>query len=104
MANVPQNWFRTRPNVDSAVITLTLHEQPPVDAKNRAQLLRIIKDAFSQRRKTLLNTLASNGELGVPKDKLKEMLDESGIGATTRGETLSLEEFARLSDYIDSHR
>lgn len=104
VANVPQNCFMPRPNVDSAVIKLTLHKEPPVEVKNQQQLLKIIKAAFSQRRKTLLNTLVANGELGIAKDKLKEMLDESGIGATTRGETLSLQEFARLSDYIDDNK
>lgn len=104
VANVPQNCFMPRPNVDSAVIKLTLHEKPPVDVQNKAQLLKIIRAAFSQRRKTLLNTLMANGDLGVAKDQLKEMLDESGIGSNTRGETLSLERFAMLSDYIDAHR
>ncbi|MGL6173636.1 MAG: 16S rRNA (adenine(1518)-N(6)/adenine(1519)-N(6))-dimethyltransferase RsmA [Cellulosilyticaceae bacterium] len=104
VANVPHNCFMPRPNVDSAVIKLTLHEKPPVEVKSQQQLLKIIKAAFSQRRKTLLNTLMANGELGIAKDKLKEILDESGIGATTRGETLPLEEFARLSDYIDENR
>ena len=104
VANVPQNCFMPRPNVDSAVIKLTLHEQPPVEVKNKKQLLKIIKAAFSQRRKTLLNTLMANGELGIGKDVLKNILDESGIGSTTRGETLSLEKFAMLSDYIDEHR
>ncbi|MGL4797970.1 MAG: 16S rRNA (adenine(1518)-N(6)/adenine(1519)-N(6))-dimethyltransferase RsmA [Cellulosilyticaceae bacterium] len=104
VANVPQNCFMPRPNVDSAVIKLTLHEKPPVEVQNKAQLLKIIRAAFSQRRKTLLNTLMANGDLGVAKDQLKEMLDESGIGSNTRGETLSLERFAMLSDYIDAHR
>lgn len=104
VANVPRNCFMPRPNVDSAVIKLTVHEEPPVKVNNVKQMFRIIKAAFLLRRKTLLNTLAAHGELGLDKDKLKELLDESGIGAQTRGETLSIEEFARLSDYIDEHR
>lgn len=104
VANVPQNCFMPRPNVDSAVVKLTLYKEPPVQVNNKAQMLKIIRAAFSQRRKTLLNTLMANGELGLSKEKLKEMLDESGIGATTRGETLSLQEFGRLSDYIDHNR
>ena len=94
----------TRPNVDSAVIKLTVHDKPPVEAKNVKQMFRIIKAAFLLRRKTLLNTLAAHGELGVEKDKLKQMLDDSGIGAQTRGETLSIQQFAMLSDYIDENR
>lgn len=104
VANVPRNCFMPRPNVDSAVIQLRLHDESPVQVGNVQQLFKIIKAAFLLRRKTLLNTLAAHGELGLEKDKLKELLDESGIGAQTRGETLSIEEFARLSDYIDAHR
>ena len=104
VANVPRNCFMPRPNVDSAVIKLTVHEEPPVKVNNVKQMFRIIKAAFLLRRKTLLNTLAAHGELGLDKEKLKQLLDESGIGAQTRGETLSIEEFARLSDYIDEHR
>lgn len=104
VANVPQNCFMPRPNVDSAVIKLTLHQEPIVDIKDEAQLLKIIKAAFSQRRKTLLNTLASNGNLGVSKEDIKNILEETGIGASTRGETLSLEDYAKLSNFIDDYR
>ena len=104
VANVPQNCFMPRPNVDSAVIKLTLHQEPIVDIDNEEQLLKVIKAAFSQRRKTLLNTLASNGNLGLSKEEIKNILDESGIGASTRGETLSLDDYAMLSNYIDNYR
>lgn len=104
VANVPRNCFMPRPNVDSAVIQLKLHDEPPVRAKNTKQLFKIIKAAFILRRKTLLNTLAAHAELGIEKDKLKQILEESGVGAQTRGETLSIEEFARLSDFIDENR
>ena len=104
VANVPQNCFMPRPNVDSAVIKLTLHQEPIVDINDEEQLLKIIKAAFSQRRKTLLNTLASNGNLGLSKEEIKNVLDESGIGASTRGETLSLDDYAMLSNYIDNYR
>lgn len=104
VANVPRNCFMPRPNVDSAVLKLTLNEEPAVTAGDTKQLFKIIRAAFSQRRKTLLNTLMANGDLNLAKEVLKELLDESGIGASTRGETLSLEDFARLSDYIDAHR
>ena len=104
VANVPRNCFMPRPNVDSAVIQLKLYDEPPVKVNNTKQLFKIIKAAFILRRKTLLNTLAAHGDLGIEKDKLKVLLDESGIGAQTRGETLSIEDFARLSDYIDANR
>lgn len=104
VANVPRNCFMPRPNVDSAVIQLRLHDEPPVKAQNTKQLFRIIKAAFMLRRKTLLNTLAAHGDLGIEKEKLKQLLEDSGVGAQTRGETLSIEEFARLSDFIDENR
>ncbi len=104
VANVPRNCFMPRPNVDSAVLKLTLNKEPVVEVNNKAQMFRIIKSSFLQRRKTLLNTLGANAELGLTKEKLKALLDESGVGATTRGETLSLQDFARLSNYIDAHR
>lgn len=104
VANVPRNCFMPRPNVDSAVIKLTLNEKPVVEVNDTKQLFRIIKAAFLLRRKTLLNTLAAHGELGLEKENLKELLDNSGVGSQTRGETLSLQEFARLSNYIDEHR
>lgn len=104
VANVPRNCFMPRPNVDSAVIKLTLFDTPKVKVGNISQLFKIVKAAFMLRRKTLLNTLAAHGDLGLDKSKLKELLDESGVGSQTRGETLSIEDFARLSDYIDAHR
>lgn len=104
VANVPRNCFMPRPNVDSAVIKLSLHDEPEVKVGNIKQMFRIIKAAFLLRRKTLLNTLAAHAELGIEKERLKEILDASGVGAQTRGETLSIEEFARLSDFIDANR
>lgn len=104
VVDVPRDCFMPAPNVDSAVLKLTLNEEPVVKVGNIKQMFNIIKAAFLLRRKTLLNTLAAHGNLGVDKEKLKSMLDESGIGAQTRGETLHLEDFARLSDYIDAHR
>lgn len=104
VANVPRNCFMPRPNVDSAVLKFTLNEKPEVEAKNIKQLFQIIRAAFSQRRKTLLNTLVSNGELELSKEEIKKVLDESGVGSNTRGETLSLKDFAKLSDDIDNSR
>lgn len=104
VANVPRNCFMPRPNVDSAVIQLRIHDEPAVKVGNIKQMFKMIKAAFILRRKTLLNTLAAHADLGIEKDKLKQLLDDSGVGAQTRGETLSIEEFARLSDFIDANR
>lgn len=100
VTNVPRDCFMPSPNVDSVVIQLSLHEKPPVDIKDEILLFKLVKAAFSQRRKTLLNTLFSQGELNIPKDELKAILDSSGIGSSVRGETLSLEEFATLANIL----
>lgn len=100
VTNVPRHCFMPSPNVDSAVIQLKIHDTPPVDVRDEVLLFKIIKAAFAQRRKTLLNTLFSRGDLNIPKDELREILDHSGIGSAVRGETLSLEEFAELSNII----
>lgn len=100
VTNVPRNCFMPSPNVDSAVIGLKLHEKPPVEVKDEILLFRLVKASFSQRRKTLLNTLFSQADLSIPKDELKTLLDDSGIGASVRGETLSLEQFAQLTNTI----
>ncbi|OON92381.1 MAG: 16S rRNA methyltransferase [Epulopiscium sp. Nele67-Bin002] len=102
VANVPQNCFMPRPNVDSAVIKLTLHENPPIKVQNEKLLFAIIKASFAQRRKTLLNTLSSN--LGISKEELKQLLDKAEIDSNVRGETLGLKEFAHLADIIDANR
>ncbi len=104
VANVPRNCFMPRPNVDSAVIKLTLKDTQDFEVYNKKQMFQIVKAAFLQRRKTLLNTLYENAQLNLDKETLKKLLDESQIGSSTRGETLSLEDFARLSNYIDENR
>ncbi|HHX62770.1 MAG TPA: 16S rRNA (adenine(1518)-N(6)/adenine(1519)-N(6))-dimethyltransferase RsmA [Epulopiscium sp.] len=100
VTEVPRDCFMPSPNVDSAVIQLRLHEKPPVEVRDETFLFKLVKAAFSQRRKTLLNTLFSQGDLDISKDDLKEVLDGSGIGASVRGETLSLEKFAELTNII----
>jgi 16S rRNA (adenine1518-N6/adenine1519-N6)-dimethyltransferase len=104
VTDVPSNCFMPAPNVDSAVIRLDLHKNPPVNVKDTPQLFKIIRAAFSQRRKTLLNTLHANGDLDLSKETIKEILEATGIGANTRGETLSLEDFAMLSDKITENK
>lgn len=98
---VPKTVFVPQPNVDSAVIRLTRREGPAVQVKDESFFFRIIRMSFAQRRKTLLNNLTSQ----LPNGKQKKVeivaaLQESGIDPIRRGETLSLEEFARLSDTL----
>ena len=100
VANVPPNCFIPRPNVGSAVIRLTRHEQKPVEAKNEKFMFLLIRAAFNQRRKTLQNALHNMSELNLSKEQIVEALKEMGLPETVRGEKLTLEEFARLSDLL----
>ncbi|MDO4265301.1 MAG: 16S rRNA (adenine(1518)-N(6)/adenine(1519)-N(6))-dimethyltransferase RsmA [Eubacteriales bacterium] len=100
IANVPPNCFIPRPNVGSAVINLIKHEVPPVTPEDPDFMFRIIKTAFSQRRKTLVNTLRSDRELGFSKEQLETVIKDMGLSETIRGERLSLAEFAGLSDRL----
>ncbi len=97
-AYVPQNCFMPRPGVGSAVITLTKLPEPRVAVRDPAQMFDIIKAAFGQRRKTLVNSLSGSPEFSISKDEVKWLLGAAGISELERGEKLSLEDFARLSD------
>lgn len=101
VANVPPNCFMPRPKVGSAVIRLTSHKKPPVQVENEKLMFRIIRASFNQRRKTLANGLNNAADLDIPKEVIIESIEELGKGASVRGEALSLEEFARLSNYIN---
>lgn len=97
---VKPNCFIPRPNVDSAVIRLDIYDNPPVQVKNRALMFRIIKGAFEQRRKTLMNSLSHSSAYETDKDKIEAALVEMGKNVNIRGEELTLEEFALLSDIL----
>lgn len=101
VANVPQNCFMPRPNVDSAVIRLTLHKNPPVKTDNEQLMFKLIKTAFSQRRKTLLNCIFNSGEFDMNKEQIAAFLNENGFDERIRGEKLTLEDFARLADSLN---
>ena len=100
VANVPPNCFMPRPNVGSAVIRLTLHEQPPVQVEDEKFLFAIIRAAFNQRRKTLVNALTNANELQLTKEVVQTALEQMNLSATIRGEALSLEQFAQLCNRI----
>ncbi len=100
VANVPQNCFIPRPNVDSAVIRLTLLKSPPVEVKDINLMFSVIKSAFSQRRKTLINCIFNTGGLGLSKENIAEILREAGFDERVRGETLALSDFAAITDII----
>ncbi len=100
VANVPPNCFMPRPAVGSAVIKLTKYEERPVKVKDPKFMFRLIRASFNQRRKTLQNGLHNSGELNLSKEEIVAALESMGLPATVRGEKLSLEEFARLSDLL----
>lgn len=98
VANVPPNCFMPRPKVGSAVIRLMRHETPAVRTEDENLMFRMIRASFNQRRKTLANGLANSGLFPLTKERIQECIKELGVSETVRGETLSLEQFARLSD------
>ena len=100
VANVPANCFMPRPNVGSAVIRLTCHAERPVDVKDEAFMFKIIRASFNQRRKTLQNGLNNASNLNVNKEQVVAALEKIGLPATVRGEALSLEQFAALSNLL----
>ncbi len=100
VANVPPNCFIPRPNVGSAVIRLTRYEQPPVSVKDERKMFAMIRASFGQRRKTLVNGLGNAAELGLAKERVAAVLEEMGLPAAIRGEALTLEQFAELSNRL----
>lgn len=98
VANVPQNCFMPRPKIGSAVIKLTVHEKPPVTVCDEKLMFRLIRASFNQRRKTLANGLNNSPELHYSKEQIAAAIERLGVSASVRGEALTLEQFARLSD------
>lgn len=100
MMIVPATCFMPRPNVDSAVIKLTRYQDAPVKANDENFMFDVIRASFNQRRKTLVNGLTNASGLKVTKESVLESLEIMGLPATIRGEALTLEQFARLSDLL----
>ena len=100
VANVPPNCFMPRPKVGSAVIRLERYEEPPVKVKDEKLMFRIIRASFNQRRKTLANGLKNSAELDFTKEEIAAAIAGIGKEPGVRGETLALEEFARLADEL----
>ena len=100
VANVPPNCFMPRPRVGSAVIRLTRHTEVPVQAEDEKLMFQIIRASFNQRRKTLVNGLGNAPELKILKEVTAAALEEMGLPKAVRGEALTLEQFAELSNRI----
>ncbi len=100
VANVPSNCFIPRPNVGSAVIRLTRYDTPTVRVQDERKLFSLIRASFNQRRKTLVNGLCNAAELHLSKEQVAGALEEMGLPPAIRGEALTLEQFAELSDLL----
>lgn len=100
VANVPPNCFMPRPKVGSAVIRLTRYETPPVQVKDEKKMFALIRASFNQRRKTLVNSLGNDPKLNLSKESVVQALGQMQLSPTIRGEALTLEQFARLSDLL----
>ena len=96
--NVPPSCFIPQPKVTSSVIRMTRRAAPPVNVKDEALMFRVVRAAFNQRRKTLVNALSSG--LGLDKAFPEKILQSCGFDLRIRGETLSIEQFAQISNEI----
>lgn len=98
---VPKTVFMPQPNVDSAVLKLIRHDQPPVTVKDEKFFFEVTRASFAQRRKTLLNNLQSQLPEGkAKKTQILEALESVNIEPSRRGETLSIAEFGALADAL----
>ena len=100
VTTVSKNCFMPRPNVDSAVICLQKRAYPAVETKDPNFLFRLIRASFAQRRKTLVNGIGNAADLPITKQQATEALQSLGWSENLRGETLTLEQFAHLSDML----
>ena len=100
VAYVSPECFIPKPNVGSAVIRLERYAEPPVEVEDEAFMFRVIRAAFNQRRKTLANGLGNASDLSVTRQQTQDALEALGFSPSVRGEALTLEEFARLSNYL----
>ena len=104
VANVPPNCFMPRPKVGSAVIRLERYEESPVQVEDEHLMFRIIRASFNQRRKTLVNGLVNSPEISFGKEEIISAVEKLGKGPSVRGEALTLEEFATLSNFMSEMR
>lgn len=100
VAFLPADAFYPQPKVASEIISLRPLKSPRVLVRDEELFFRLVRAAFSQRRKTLLNALRAHPELGVLREEWPDLLKEAHLSPQCRGETLSIEEFARISDLV----
>ena len=95
---VARESFMPTPNVDSAVIQLTIRPAPPISVNNEEKFFKLVKACFAQRRKTLVNTVSNT--LGIEKELLRNAISQIGLIDTVRSEQLTIEQLAQLSNII----
>lgn len=100
LLNVLASCFMPRPNVDSAVIKLERHENPPVTVKDEHLMFKLIRASFNQRRKTMTNSVGNSPELNINKEQMAAALEQCGLPVTVRGEALTLSQFAELANIL----
>ncbi|MBQ6623400.1 MAG: 16S rRNA (adenine(1518)-N(6)/adenine(1519)-N(6))-dimethyltransferase RsmA [Mogibacterium sp.] len=98
IADVPRECFYPAPKVDSVVLRLDIREKPAAETKNTDLMFKCVKAGFSQRRKTLLNSLSAME--GMDKETINSALERAGIDQSRRAETLTLTEFAKIADIL----
>lgn len=101
VAQVSPDCFIPKPGVGSTVIKLTRYDSPPVSVKDEKKMFSLIRAAFNQRRKTLVNALSNAGMEQITKEKVQKVLEEMGLSPSIRGEALTLDRFAELSDRLE---
>ena len=100
ICTVPPSSFIPMPKVSSAVISLDIRKEPPVAVNSEKGFFKLVKAAFAQRRKTLLNALANSSAVPMSKEEISNVLIECGIDEKRRGETLTLQDFADIANRI----
>lgn len=100
VVNVPPSCFMPQPKVGSTVISLRRYQQPVVQVEDEKLMFKVIRASFNQRRKTLANGLNNYGGINLTKEQIQQSIEELGVPVNIRGEALSLEQFACLSNII----
>ncbi|MBO4326536.1 MAG: 16S rRNA (adenine(1518)-N(6)/adenine(1519)-N(6))-dimethyltransferase RsmA [Clostridia bacterium] len=98
--DVPASCFVPRPKVDSSVVNMSVYPVPPIVPRSPDNMFRLVRAAFAQRRKMLVNAISNAAFPGVSKERVSEALDKLGIFRTIRGEMLGVKEYAALSDEL----
>ncbi|WP_024832851.1 16S rRNA (adenine(1518)-N(6)/adenine(1519)-N(6))-dimethyltransferase RsmA [Ruminiclostridium josui] len=98
--DVPPHCFIPQPEVHSTIIRLDILSEPPVEVADKNLYFKIVKAAFGQRRKTLVNALSNSGFFNKSKEQIKHILEEMGLNENIRGEVLTVSQFAQLSNLV----